>query len=125
MKIGCAQNGAAIGGLPKDELVQSAEVRCKAFPHPLGDVFSGGIVDQIVERLMIQQVDDFASDHLLDHVEILDHPASRTFRLERTAHGNLQPVRMAVHAAALTGMVRKYVSRLESEVLANLHGETV
>ena len=125
MKIACAQDGATIGGLPKDELVQSLETRGKALPHPLDDVFGGGIVDQIIEGLMIQQVDDFTADHLLDHVEILDHPASRTFRLEGAAHGNLQPVRMAVHAAALARMVRKYVGRLKSEVLTNLHGETV
>ena len=67
---------------------------------------------------MVEKVDDARTDDPLDAIEILDHAARGPFRFERTADGDLEPVRMPVDARALAPVERKRVSGLETEPLA-------
>jgi hypothetical protein len=44
----------------------------------------------------------------------------RTVIAQRTANGDVEPVRMSVHARALAEMVRKHVRRFEMEAAPDL-----
>ncbi len=121
MKVALAQRGAAIGGLPEHEFVDSAQVRLESLPYPYNDVFCGGILDEIVKRLMIERIDHVATNDIFNRVEVLNHPAGRPFAVKRSANCDFETIRMSVHAGTLARMVGENVGRFEAEMLANLH----
>ena len=99
-------------------------MRLYAFPYPHDDVFGGWVFDEIIERLMVEQIDGFAAHDLLDRIEIFDHPARRAVALNWAANGDFEAIGVAVHPGTFAGVERKNVGRLKAEVSAYLHGET-
>ena len=69
--------------------------------------------------LMVERIDDALADDAFDAVKILDHAARRAARAQRSAQGDLETVRMAVHPRAFPRMVRQRVRGLEAELLPN------
>jgi len=80
-----------------------------------------GFSIKLVERAVVELGDHGCLDHPGNDLKVLDHPGGRPVRLERPLEGNVEPIRVAVQARALPGVVRKHVRRLEREGLADLH----
>lgn len=72
---------------------------------------------------MIEKIENSSVDDSLDAVEILDHSTGRTAAAKRPADGDLEAVRMPMHARTLSRMKRQRVRGLESEAFANLRLE--
>jgi len=83
---------ARIGGFPEDEFVEVWENGLQMLPDPHRDEFSGGVFDEFVEGLMIDDVDDRAAHNRFDRFEILNHAGSRAVILQRAANCNFETI---------------------------------
>jgi hypothetical protein len=116
-----AYDGARGLRLPDDDLAHGKQEGFQFFPDPQGDLFGRRIRHQIVERGVIEPLDDRRFDDRRDLIEVDDHALRRAGCLQRSVDGDLKPVRMPVKAAALPRVMREHVCGLEPELLANLH----
>lgn len=84
-------------------------------------MFARRVGQMVVERGVIEHVEDLAMYDAPDRVEVLDHSGRRAFGPKRPAQGHFEPVRMPVQTRALSQVIRENVRRLEPEMLTNLH----
>jgi hypothetical protein len=73
--------------------------------------FGGGVVEHVVQVAVIPLIEDEAFDRRRQVVEIDDHSVG----IERTAHGDVQPVRVPVQMTTLPLVPRESVGRFEGE----------
>ena len=70
----------------------------------------------------MEHVDHAFAHDAFDVVEVDDHTLGRTVVTQWSADGDVQAIRMSVHARALAEVVRQNVRRFETETAPDLQG---
>src|SRR5205823_5996346 len=112
-----AIDDAAGRDLPQPDLGEPRQLSFQPVPHPAGDVFGGGILDEIIEVRMIDLVEDLLLDGFFHVAEIDEDPR---IRIGLAAQHHLKTIVVAVQVEALALVSRKPVGGREGEFRLDL-----